>query len=150
VLTEPIEEGSFTTYNKIADPVEVGVTLLSQASFDEQAAILEKLKAYARDPVKLILVTPEAAYDSLTLESYSYSRTREAGATLLAVDLTLKEVREVETNVTTEATAPPISQDNAKNPGSTTKKSTGKAGTKEVKEPEKNRSALRKTTGREL
>lgn len=133
-LTEPIEKSSFAAYNKIEEPLDVKVSLATQGSPGDAAATLEALETLKRECVKVTLSTPAATYDSLTLESFSYSRKAESGACVLLVDCSLREVREVETGVSVSSG---LSQESCKNPGSASKQGTGKAGTEEVEKPEK-------------
>lgn len=119
-LSYPIEEGGFANYNKVTSPLDISVTLATQGSDSDFEYILNKLDEYRQKAVKLAVSTPSALYEGMTLESYSYKRTREAGAGMLAVELSLVEVREVET----QATAPVITR--PKNPTSADNANTGK------------------------
>jgi hypothetical protein len=118
-LSYPVELGGFANYNKVESPLEIRVTLAVQGSESDFEHILFQLEDYKREAVKLVVVTPAALHPSMTLESYSYKRGREAGAGLLAVELSLVEVREVETQVTTTVITKP------KNPTSAGKTDTG-------------------------
>jgi hypothetical protein len=119
-LSYPIEEGSFANYNKIESPLDIRVTLATQGTDSDFEYILTKLDEYKRGAIKLSVSTPSKFYESMTLETYSYKRTREAGAGLLVVELSLIEVREVETQVSTTVITKP------KNPTSAGKVDTGK------------------------
>jgi hypothetical protein len=119
-LSYPIEEGSFANYNKVESPLDMRVSLATQGTDADFEYILTKLDEYKREAVKLSVATPARLYESLTLETYSYKRGREAGAGILTVELTLVEVREVETQVTTTVVTKP------KNPTSSGKANTGK------------------------
>ncbi|MDR2077041.1 MAG: hypothetical protein LBP61_08975 [Desulfovibrio sp.] len=122
-LSYPVELGGFANYNKVESPLEIRVTLAAQGSESDFEYILFQLEDYKREAVKLVVVTPSALHGSMTLESYSYKRGRESGAGLLAVELSLIEVREVETQVTTTVITKP------KNPTSAGKTDTGKTQT---------------------
>ncbi|MDL2315517.1 hypothetical protein LJC59_00340 [Desulfovibrio sp. OttesenSCG-928-A18] len=120
-LTYPVEQGSFADYNKVDSPQEIKVTLGLQGAEADFEAALAKLDEYQKEAVKLAVATPARHYDSMTLEGYAYSRSQERNAGMLAVELTLVEVREVETQVTTTVVTKP------KNPTSASKENTGKA-----------------------
>jgi hypothetical protein len=138
VLTEPVEKDGFAAYNKVEEPKEIRVTLGTQGTAGEMAATLEGLETLKRDTVKVTLSTPSATYDSLTLEGYNYTRTADSGAYVLFAECQLKEVREVESNVSTTATASPeMSKESCKNSSSASKSGTGKAATQETTEPKK-------------
>jgi hypothetical protein len=141
-LTEPVERNGFAAYNKIESPKEVNCALSTMGTAADAAATLEALETLKRDCVKVVLSTPSATYDNLTLESYSYSRKAESGAYVLFVDCSLKEVREVDTNVSTTV----MTKESCKNSDSASKQGTGKAGTEETEKPK--RSILRDATGR--
>ena len=128
VASEPVEKGSFASYNKQASPREVTAVLACTKDIAQQQPVLAALDELAASTQKVSLVTPSAEYKSLNLQSYSYSRKGDEGAQLLVVELKLVEVREVETKVKTASTqAAPITKAGAKNPSNASKASTGKA-----------------------
>jgi hypothetical protein len=144
-LTEPVEAGGFAMYNKVEDPLEISVSLARMGPPATVSAALDRLEELRRGLEKLTLSTPAATYGSLTLESFSYRRASDGGSWLLAVDCSLREVREVETNVTTESGLPPES---CKSSSSASSSGGGKAGTAETGEQPKRRSMARDITGR--
>jgi hypothetical protein len=120
VLEYPIEEGSFASYNKTQQPTAIRVTLAAQGSNLELNDMLSKLKDYKEKAVKLSILTPSDFYEGYALEGFSYKRERTQNANMLAVELAFKEVREVKTQVTTQAISKP------KNPTSAGKVDTGR------------------------
>lgn len=125
-LSYPVELGGFANYNKVQSPLGVGLTLAIQGDADDFAYILYQLDEYKKDAVKLTVVTPPAVYESMTLESYSHMHSRENNAGMLTVELSLVEVREVETQVTTTVVTKP------KNATSAANTNTGKTQTSSV------------------
>ncbi len=125
-LSYPVEEGSFANYNKVDKPFDIRVTLATQGSDSDFEYILARLDEYKREAVKLSVSTPSRLYESMTLATYSYRRSREAGAGMLTVELSLVEVREVETQVTSNVITKP------KNSTSSGKTNTGKVQSKNV------------------
>ena len=121
-LSYPVEEGGFASYNKVENPLGITVTLGIQGADSDFEAVLAKLNEYKTGAVTLAVATPAALYEKMTLETYSYKRARDAGAGMLVVVLTLKEVREVVTQTTTTGSA--ITK--PKNPTSAGKRNTGK------------------------
>lgn len=117
-LSYPIEEGGFINYNKTESPLSIYVTLGFQGDESSFESALSKLDEFKRDTVTLDVVTPAKVYEKMTLESYSYSRKQTQGAHMLVVELTLIEVREVQTQVTTTVASP-------RNPTSAPKADTG-------------------------
>ena len=136
VAHEPIEQGGFASYNKQDSPKEITVTLACTKMYMSQQPVLENIDKLASGTQKLSLITPASEYKNLNIESYSYRRTEDAGAGMLAVELKLVEVREVETKKKTTATEKPKSQNSkpiekSKNPSNNSKVKTGRTQTKE-------------------
>lgn len=111
VIDEPVELGSFASYNKVASPLQIRVALGFSGSDAEFGERLTELVG---------LVTGAAYYESLSVEALRYSRSAEQGYYL--VDLNLKEVRQVETTVTTTE----YSRPKVKNASSASTVDTGK------------------------
>jgi len=106
VVSAPIEEGSFASYNKVESPLEIKVTLgLSGSTSDLQNA-LDSLTKYAGSTDLVNLVTPTAEYESLNLERFDYSLKREIGRGALYVSLSLKEIKQVQSEYTNAEVAP--------------------------------------------
>jgi len=124
-LEYPIEEGSFATYNKIQNSMELRVTIAIQGTDADFNDLLSKLQDYQAKAVKLSIATPSDFYEGFTLEGLTYKRTVENNAHMLTVELTFKEVREVKTQVTTGVITKP------RNPSSASKQDTGKTQTQE-------------------
>lgn len=125
IASAPIEKGSFANYNKVDTPIEISARLaLSGNKYVLDAAIddLAKLK----NSLDLVTFeTPEFVRDSLNITAFSYSKSYGIG--VIAVDISLIEVRQVETNVTTTVYSRPA----VKNPSSTTTSDTGQTNTEE-------------------
>lgn len=102
VVSGPVEEGSFATYNKVETPLEVDVSLGIQGDDATLQSALDSLNALQAGTELVNLVTPNAEYQDLNLESFSYRRRREDGLGVLWVDLSLvgvKQVKAAYTNV---------------------------------------------------
>ena len=106
-LSYPVELGGFANYNKVQTPLDIRVTLSTQGSNADFEYILSRLDEYQKGAVKLSVATPSALYGSLTLAAYSYRRAQDDGAGLLTVELSLIEVREVQTQVRTTVITKP-------------------------------------------
>lgn len=100
VVTVPIERGSFASYNKTDSPREIRCTLSITGSKLIIDNALNTLRALKQTTDLIALDANNAYYDSLTLESFSYTRSAERG--ILIVELVLIEVIEVNTLTTTE------------------------------------------------
>lgn len=142
VASEPVEKGSFASYNKQAGPKELTVVLTCTREYALQQPVLATIDELASGVQKVSLVTPSAEYKDLNIQSYSYARKGDAGAQMLVVELKLVEVREVETKMKTAASqTPSISKEQAKAPASASKVKTGKTQAQEP--PKRRRSFLR-------
>jgi len=96
----PIERGSFAAYNKVELPASPVVTLCFQGSESERKSFLDALDAACKSTDLYSVVTPEREYQNYTVERYNYARHSSKGATLLTVEITLKEIRQVSAQYT--------------------------------------------------
>ena len=115
IPVEPIEQGSFSSYNRVIEPTEITATLaLTGDDADIQDALnaLEELK---KSETRLEFICPFGTYENMMLQSYDYRRDGHSGQNVLQVEIKLKEVREVGTQKTTTAVEepPPISEEAA-------------------------------------
>lgn len=144
VVSTPIEEGSFMTYNKAVGPDEIDVTLAIQGETNQLQAAIEKLKKLQQQPRKLTFVAPMFSWGNMSIETYSFSLKLENGIGVLYVDLVLVEIREVTTQYTD--TKPITSSKKAGNASTVSK------GKQQAKTPTKEQetSAMFSWTGRIL
>ena len=91
----PLEHGSFASYNKVETPAAPVVTLCLTGSENNRRTFLESIDTACKSTDLYSVVTPEKDYIGYTIERYNYARTASKGATLLIVEITLKEIREV-------------------------------------------------------
>lgn len=100
VVTGPVEEGSFASYNKVASPLEIDCSLGIEGDDNTLNTALDALNELAASTEIVSLVTPETEYYNLNLHSVSYRRRREDGLGVLWLDLKLIEVRQVKAEYT--------------------------------------------------
>lgn len=91
----PIEGGAFASYNKVETPASPQVVLCMQGSEKNRRTFLEAIDKACKSTDLYSVVTPEVTYINYTVERYNYARHNSKGATLLIVEITLKEVRQV-------------------------------------------------------
>jgi hypothetical protein len=101
----PIERGSFASYNKVEMPSNPRVTMIMDGSLEYRKAYLAALDIACKSTALYNVVTPEAIYEKVNLERYTYSRRADKGANVFAVEVSLKEIRTA-TPGTTTATVP--------------------------------------------
>ena len=91
----PIEQGSFASYNKVEAPAAPTVTLCLTGSEKNRRTFLDAIDAACKSTDLYSVVTPEVTYIDYSVERYNYQRRNSKGATLLLVEITLKEIRQV-------------------------------------------------------
>ena len=119
----PLERGSFAAYNKVETPASPVVTLCFQGSEGERKTFLDAIDAACKSTDLYSVVTPEVTYINYTVERYNYARHNSKGATLLIVEITLKEIRQVSALYTTSNKG---QVDNPKEAGATPQADNGK------------------------
>ena len=96
----PLERGSFAAYNKVETPAAPQVVLCMQGSEKNRRTFLEAIDKAVKSTDLYSVVTPEVTYIDYSIERYNYSRRSSKGATLLIVEITLKEIRQVSAQYT--------------------------------------------------
>ena len=89
----PLEQGAFESYNKVNDPFDLVVGMTCGGDVAKRTDFLATCKALSEDLNLYTLVTPDEVFESVNLERYDYSRKQHNGATLVTVNLYLKEIR---------------------------------------------------------
>lgn len=100
---EPIEKGSFATYNRIIEPRSITCRLAVKGKAADLQNAIDRLTTLCENDEKITLTTPEQSYPNMMLESFDYRRDAQNGRGVLYVDLRLKEIREVASQQTTTA-----------------------------------------------
>lgn len=100
VLSQPVEEGAFASYHKSKEALDINVNLGFQGTPSDFEYALLTLDKFQKEAATLSVSTPSTLYRNMTLESYSYERSKDSGAGMIAVKLHLVEVREVKTQST--------------------------------------------------
>ena len=96
----PVERGSFASYNKVEAPANPAVSISFSGSEADRSKFLMAIDKATKSTDFYSVVTPEVQYVNYSIESYVVSRRADRGATLLIVDLTLKEIRQVSAQYT--------------------------------------------------
>lgn len=123
VVSSPIEQGSFASYNKVDSPNYIEVQLAKQGTDDVLQASLKTLDELQTTASKVNFVTPVTEYENYTLESYDFSMSHRDGLGVLYIRLHLIEIREVSPQYTDSKA---ISTANAKNPANASTTDRGK------------------------
>lgn len=110
---EPIEKGSFSTYNRIIEPRSITCQLSVEGSAQKLQSAIDRLTDLCENDEKITLTTPEQSYPNMMLESFDYRRDATNGRGVLYVDLRFKEIREVASQQTTTSVEEPIEPEDA-------------------------------------
>lgn len=106
-----IESGGFISYDSVEQQFEARVRVASGGSADVRAALIESVEGILGDLNLYDVVTPDKIYVQANLVREEYRRTvQDAGGSLLQMDLTLQEVRELQSQ-SGQATQDPASAD---------------------------------------
>jgi hypothetical protein len=98
----PVEKGAFESYDKVQTPFETRVRFASGGSQANRQALLDSIAAIAGDLNLYDVVTPEAIYQSVNVQRYSYDRAA-ARVGLMAVDVWVVQVRVSATQTFTQS-----------------------------------------------
>lgn len=90
----PVENGSFKSYNKVANPFDARVVGVRSGTEVQRQEFIDKLQAAANSLELLTIVTPEATYENANIEAFDYVRETTNGAGMIKASLTFIEVRQ--------------------------------------------------------
>ena len=92
ICSYPVENGSFSSYNKITMPYEIKMTVTKGGIF-AITPFINQIKELLDSTKILAIVTPDSTYASASLTNFTYRKEAKNGAVLLIADLTFQEVR---------------------------------------------------------
>lgn len=124
VVSSKIEKGSFATYNKSTEPLEINVTLSFQGSDTFLQSIIDKVDKLKEALTYFSVVTPIHEYEKMTLQNYDYQLSADNGLGVLYINASLIEVREVDVMYSTTDVSSIPSQD-AADPSDVSQQDTG-------------------------
>lgn len=93
----PLEAGKFETYDKVTMPFEVRVTMTKGGTLTERSDFLKTLESLQGKLDLYNVVTPEKTYLNVNIAHVGNARTADRGATLLTVEVQLREIRQTAT-----------------------------------------------------
>lgn len=102
----PTEGGGFANYNKVEQPANPVITLILEGSVGDRANFINAIDTACKSTNLYNVVTPEVTYVGYTMERYTYARRSQRGATLIIMDISMKESRSVTATFTTSIAAP--------------------------------------------
>lgn len=111
VVSSPIEEGSFFSYNKTTEPIEITATLSFSGTNTFLQSVLNRLNNLKNSVTTFSIKTPMYEYRNMNLESYDYAFRREDGLGVLYINATFIEIREVNLTYSDGAITPEQTKD---------------------------------------
>ena len=93
----PLQEGKFETYDKVATPSQNRVIVTKGGSLSERQAFLARVEAIRGDRKLYTVLTPERGYFNVNIERVTLDRDTTKGASLLSVEMVLREIRQTAT-----------------------------------------------------
>lgn len=109
VLSFPVQQGGFASYNKVIVPSEFSVRMTRGGSQADRQSFLQQIANIAGDTNLYTILTPEWVYQNCNVTRYEVTRRGAAGAFFLDVDVYFIQVNQV-TSIYQSATQ------NAQNP----------------------------------
>jgi len=94
ISTHPVEQGGFAAYNKVGTPYDARVRLVKGGTEAERKAFLDAIEQATASLDLYDVVTPEKTYTSANIQRHQYTRSAQSGVSLIAVDITLTEIRQ--------------------------------------------------------
>lgn len=89
----PVEQGSFSSYNKVTMPYYVNVRMCAAESAANRSDFLNTLDQIANSTDLYDVITPEKIYLNASITKYDYSRSASGGAGMIIADIKLIEIR---------------------------------------------------------
>jgi hypothetical protein len=94
---------AFASFNKVFTPANPIVTMVMSGAEADKQGFLAAVDAACESTDLYIVTTPEGSAGSFSVESYSYQRTAQRGATILMIDISLKEIFPVSPNFSNQS-----------------------------------------------
>lgn len=131
VVSAPIEKGSFFSYNKTTEPIQINATIAFDGSNTYLQSVLNNLNTLKSSVTTFSIITPFFEFQSMTLESFDYSLRTKNGLGVLYIKADFIEIKEIVINYGNSDT---ITQTQSKNVSAV---STVQGGLKQAKIPTK-------------
>jgi hypothetical protein len=115
INSHPIEQGQFAAYNRVQEPIKIGLLLACQGKTASSASgaqsirtsFISTLKALRQGTQVVTISTPDASYPNMTLKRFSYKKTADRGAVTIWADTQWAEEQSSNVAVSAPATSQP-------------------------------------------
>lgn len=131
VTSQPVEEGSFTSINKVVYPQQFEMRLGFVGTDTEMTAVLATLEAELESASLVQIVSPLGTSPEATITKISYAQNVENGRGGMMVDLTFEQIKQVSPTYTDTA---PITSSQASNASDVSNTDSGKQQTSETRQ----------------
>ena len=111
IVQYPIEQGSFSTYNKQVLPFALNVILIKSGLSlpTQKKTFIKKINEYADKAKYVDVITPSGTYLNCTISGVQFQNMPDEGADLIAVKLTISEIRQLPSETAFEVKKPSVS-----------------------------------------
>jgi len=89
----PVEQGTFSSYNKVKIPFSATVTMAKGGSTAERQAFLDAVGAVQGSLTPYYIMVPEGTYEASTIDRVSYERRASSGAAFILAHIHFTEIR---------------------------------------------------------
>lgn len=124
MVSEPIEKGSFMSYNKVTSPLEINADLSFSGTNAYLQSVIDMIENLKQEISYFSIVTPVYEYECMTLQNYDYSLNATDGLGVLHINAQFVEIREVDVAYSSVDVST-ITAADAKNPSDASKVNTG-------------------------
>lgn len=103
----PVEQGSFTSFNKVQTPFRIIVKMAKGGTKASRQVFIKELEDLNDSLELFTIVTPERTYRNANVERYDITRSADSGAGMVISNVYFTEIREASvTTSTTQAKSP--------------------------------------------
>lgn len=103
VLDYPVQEGAFSSFNKVVVPFEDTLRFIKGGSLSARTAFLKQIDNIAGDTNLYTIVTPEKSYLNVNILKRELIRRSSEGAFFLEVDVYFRQINQVAAQYSTTA-----------------------------------------------
>lgn len=108
VSQAPLEKSSFASYNKVQNPYQASVVMVKGGGDPTvRGLFIAQMEALTNSTLLFNVVTPEYVHRNAAIVGFDYARAPQSGARMIAANIHLEEIREVEVAYEIKETANP-------------------------------------------
>lgn len=109
----PIENGSFTSYNKVINPNIFGIRITQDGSESLRSELFKWLERNIESTDLYDIVCPENTWTNSTLLRYRTIRNAESGASMVTIECVFQQVRELPVKYSSRTVKDPENQESS-------------------------------------